>query len=287
MKAEKSTINKISSLCRLVLLLAIMGLGACKKCNDPCNIDCDNYDPCCGQTKADASFKIYELLGNGPDPKRNGFEAKDVATDTIIFTNFARFKADYEAEYYEWRVGTDPRVWNDREFTLRFGLPYYTPIEVRLKVYKKTDKGCFPNASDTAVFTRKLYTAPRDSSRVLGRYEGYLESEPNQDNFFEIDTISDRWGDRGYAIAGINPKCSTNGVDNSGFYGYVGYRSFYITTEGTAIGCCNGLSAFGVVNNQTELNMDLAIYPFNPIDTCSWSSLNDPYDNDVFHGIKQ
>lgn len=287
MKGKIGVWYKLRRLLMSVIILSLLGLGSCKKCDDPCNIDCDNYDPCCGQSKADASFKIYELLGNGPNLERNGFEAKDVATDTIIFTNFARFRADYEADFYEWRVGTDPRVWNDREFTLRFGKPYYSPIEVRLKVYKKTDKNCFPNAGDTAEFIRKLYTAPKDSSKVLGHFEGYLENEPNKDNFFEIQSIRNQFNEIDYAIAGITPKCSTNGFDNGDLYTYIGYRSFYVSTEGTVIGCCHGLSAFGVVNSPNELSMDLGTYPLNPADTCSWSGLNDPYINDVFHGTKQ
>ncbi|QNL21025.1 hypothetical protein HZR84_03410 [Hyphobacterium sp. CCMP332] len=261
---------------------------ACNEdCEDPCNVDCNNYDPCCGQTKSDASFTIYELLGNGPKPS-DGFESKDVATDTILNSNFALFRADFEADYYEWSVGTDPRVWNTREFSLRFGLPNYTPIPITLKVYKESDKTCFPNNSDTAVFTRLLITVPKDSSRVLGRFEGYMESAPEEKNFFEIDTTTDFWGDRKYSIAGITPKCSTSSLGGGGLEDIqLGYRSFYLSSIGTKIGCCNGLSAFGVVDNNKNLLMDFGIFPFNPNDTCQWSVLNDPYVNDIFSGIKQ
>lgn len=272
------------------LILSIFILStffACNDdCDDPCNVDCDNYDPCCGQTKADASFTIYELLGNGPKPS-DGFEAKDVATDTILHLNFALFRADFDADFYEWTVGTDPRVWNTREFSLRFGFPHYTPIPVTLKAYKISDKTCFPNENDTAVFTRLLITVPKDSSRVLGRFEGYLESIPDENNFFEIDTTTDFWGDRKYAISGITPKCTTNSADNGGLFVYLGFRSFYLSSIGTKLGCCNGLSAFGVVNNNKDLLMDFGIFPFNPNDTCQWNGLNDPYLVDIFYGTKQ
>jgi hypothetical protein len=273
------------------LILSIFILStfiACNDdCNDPCNMECDNYDPCCGQTKADASFTIYELLGNGPKPS-DGFESKDVATDTILNSNFALFRADFEADYYEWKVGTDPRVWNTREFALRFGFPHYTPIAVTLKAYKISDETCFPNENDTAVFTRQLITVPKDSSRVLGRFEGYLESAPDENNFFEIDTTTDFWGDREYSISGITPKCSTSSLAGGGLEDiHLGYRSFYLSTLGTSIGCCLGLSGFAHVDFNNKMVMEFGTYPPWSQDSCTWESLDDPYIIDSFYGNKQ
>ena len=267
----------------------IVGLQSCEKeCTDACNPECENYDPCCGKTKADASFKIYELLQEMPSDHNVGFKGEDVATDTIISTNFALFKADYEAEYYEWSVGTDPRVWNSHEFTLRFSsVPYYTPIEVRLKVYKKTDQSCFPGASDTAVFTRTLYTVPRDSSRVTGRFEGYLESNPNENKFFEIDLIEDQRGIDGIAVSGITPNCSmSNNQMGSYLLHSVGYRSLYFTSN-SAVSCCLGLSGFATVNTKGAISMNIGKYPPSPQDSCDWTYLEDPaYTNDIFFGTK-
>lgn len=289
MKLKVNFNREISLLSKLILVMIIVVLGSCEKCNDPCDIDCDNYDPCCGQSPADARFTIYEPVGGSlPNEGRDGFRVEHAATDTILQYNFALFKANFEADYYEWQVGNDPRVWNTREFSLRFAsVPVYTPIEIKLKVYKKTDKRCFPSASDTAVFSRKLYTAPADSSRVLGRFEGFLESKPSEPNFFELDIISDNWGDRRYAIAGITPKCNADQI-NGGLENLdLGYKSFYINTRGTKIGCCNGLTAFGVVNSSRELRMDFGIFPFNPSDTCEWDVIDDPFVNDTFKGTKQ
>lgn len=271
-------------------LFLVFTFSSCEKegCQDPANPSCENYNPCYGKTKADASFTIYEVLQETPSDHNVGFKGEDVATDTIIYTNFARFKADHEAEYYEWRVGSDPRVWNSREFTLRFSsVPYYTPIEVRLKVYKKTDQTCFPSASDTVVFTRKLYTVPRVNSMMTGRFEGYLESNPNENNFFEIDLIEDQRGIDGIAISGITPNCSMNNNQwGSILLHSVGYRSLYFTSK-SAVSCCLGLSGFATVNTKGVIRMDIGKYPPSRQDSCDWTYLEDPeYTNDIFYGTK-
>jgi hypothetical protein len=277
--------NRRSGLMPL-LVISLLAMGSCEKCDDPCDIDCDNYDPCCGQTKADASFTIYELLQQMPIEDHVGFGGEDVATDTIIATNFALFRADYEAGYYEWRVGNDPRVWNDREFKLRFSsIPFYTPIEVQLKVYKKTDQSCFSNASDTAVFTRKLVTVPLDSSLMIGRFEGYLDSSPNDTNFFELKPELSQAGLKSFNIFGINPKCSIN-LENTTSPHAIGYRSLYFNSRGVGSGCCFGLSGFGVLERPNKLNMKMGMHPFNPVDSCTFSGLNDPYINEKFIGKK-
>jgi hypothetical protein len=278
--------NNLRSWLMPLMLLSLLAMGSCEKCDDPCNIDCENYDPCCGQSRADASFKIYELLKQMPIEDHLGFEGEDVATDTIIATNFALFKADHEAEYYEWRVGNDPRVWNDREFKLRFStIPFYTPVEVQLKVYKKTDQSCFPNVSDTAVFTRTLVTVPLDSSLMIGHFKGYLDSSPNDANFFELRPEMSQTGFESFNISGINPKCSINLRDTPTSHA-IGYRSLYFNSRGVGPGCCLGLSGYGVLVSESQLVMHLGMFPADPVDSCDFSLLNDPYENDKFIGKK-
>lgn len=278
----------VRPLVAVLALLLTLGLGSCEKCNDPCDIDCDNYDPCCGQTKADASFKIYEILHLMPEQSIDGFTGEEVATDTIVSLNAALFRADFEAEYYEWSVGSDPRVWNDREFTLKFRtVTPFTPVEIRLKVYKPTEKNCFPNASDTAYYKRTLVTVPRDSSLVMGRYTGYLDSKPNTLNFFEFIPEVHSSGRKGIRIKGIKPDCSLNLEISDPRYS-VGYRSFFFSTRAIGVGCCLGLGGFGVINGEnSQLNMDVGFYPPSSTDSCFWEGLNAPYLKDSFNGIKQ
>lgn len=269
----------------LSILLTYQFLASCEKCENPCDQECENYDPCCGKTPANASFKIYEVLGADKKNQEN-FELLDLATDTIVYTNFAYFRAEFEADYYEWTVGKDPRVWNSRDFTLRFGEPFYDPIKVTLKVSNLDEGSCFPNLSDTAIFTRTLCTAPPEDSKVLGKYQGTLGQQPSLSNFFELTSITNQFSERSYAIAGIAPHCATNGFENGDLNLFIGYRTFYLSTEGTKIGCCYGLSASGVVNSSNKLAMNLSYYSFNSSDSCSWDIFNDQYITDTFSGIK-
>ena len=41
------------------LVVLVLGIGACKKCSDPNNPTCRNYDPCYGQTQVSAMF-VFE-----------------------------------------------------------------------------------------------------------------------------------------------------------------------------------------------------------------------------------
>ncbi|HBH05777.1 MAG TPA: hypothetical protein DDX92_04145 [Flavobacteriales bacterium] len=271
----------------VLAVLAAFSLQTCKHCNDPTNPDCANYDPCWDQTQADASFTIYEVLQEMPIQRLNGFTGEDAATDTIINWNTARFKADFEAEYYEWRVGDDPRVWNTREFTLKFrSIPTYFPVEVSLKVYKPTNRSCFPNSNDTAEFRRSIVTVPQDSSLMINRFEGYLESDPNRLNFFELEPEQHSSGRESFRLKGIFPKCSLNLEEGPSTYAF-GYRSVFISTRGIGVGCCFHLSGYGVLSNNNRFEMEVGMLPFNPSDSCSSSLLNDPYLNDVFTETNQ
>jgi hypothetical protein len=268
----------------VLAVLAAFSLQTCKHCNDPTNPDCANYDPCWDQTQADASFTIYEVLQEMPIQRLNGFTGEDAATDTIINWNTARFKADFEAEYYEWRVGDDPRVWNTREFTLKFrSIPTYFPVEVSLKVYKPTNKSCFPNSNDTAEFRRSIVTVPRDSSLMINRFEGYLESDPNTLNFFELEPEQHSSGREGYRVRGIN-QCSLN-LEVGATYA-IGYRSAFISTRAIGVGCCLGLSGYGVIDRTTnQLTMSVSTFPPSATDTCFWDGFYPPNILDTFTEI--
>ncbi len=60
-------VNKIALL-MLVVILAF-GLNSCKdKCNDPADLDCENYNPCYGVEKTSAYFIVEESLGQHQIP---------------------------------------------------------------------------------------------------------------------------------------------------------------------------------------------------------------------------
>jgi hypothetical protein len=276
--------NRRSGLMPL-LVISLLAMGSCEKCDDPCDIDCDNYDPCCGQSPADASFTIYEVL-NAPNPtkEREGYTVTPMATDTILRFNTALMEADFKADYYEWTIGDDPRTWNTREVALSFGVQFYIPIPITLKVAKAVDKSCFPDAKDTVTFQRTLVIVPEEDSKAVGRYEGFLNSAPAKPNFLDIQDSVDQYGDLLYGYTGIFPNCD---MPNRGGGSFIpGYRSFYLYSQATKLGCCYGLTGYGKIALDGSFRMKMGHYPVRPPDSCFWSGLNDPYLIDEFIGQK-
>lgn len=135
------------------------------------------------------------------------------------------------------------------------------------------------------MFTRTLVTVPLDSSLMIGRFEGYLDSSPNESNFFELKPEMSQTGFESFNISGINPKCSINLRDTPTSHA-IGFRSIYFNSMAVGSGCCFGLSGFGILGRHNELNMKVGMHPFNPVDSCTFSGLNDPYENDKFIGKK-
>ncbi len=270
----------------VLIVPAFFYLSSCSKCDNPCDIDCGNYEPCCDISQANAHFNIYEQLAVLPKLSADGFESKKVQTDTVISGGVVQFEATYEADYYEWQIGNDTTVRTGKVVRLAFGSIHAgNQIKVTLKAYKQSDKHCFPDQKDTASYSRIVSVVPREESLVFSRFSGYLNSDPINPRFIEISIQQGMHNLPHYRVKGITSQCDLEDVSFGGGL-YFGYRSFYLNTRGTKIGCCEGLSAFGVVDESNELNMDLGTYASQPTDTCYWSVLDDPYVNDFFKGQK-
>ena len=136
---------KNKHICLLLLVLA-MGLGGqCKKkCYDPTNPQCEDYDPCYGKKKVSAQFTIHEAVANRSE------EWKYYDTDTI-FTDAAYFTALEDNAQYEWHIGAD--VLTTKKVT-RTQFPRGQTIPITLIVTKTPDKSCFPNDTGRDSITR-------------------------------------------------------------------------------------------------------------------------------------
>jgi hypothetical protein len=187
----------------LVLFAVLMSAACCKK------------DPCANQTTTSADFKIFEPLdediryseiSNG-DTLNIGnvtFEAQDSSSDVIS---------------YEWKIGTDPRIFNKRLFSLEFSDSGQV-IPVRLIVKKTVNTMCFPNDDGIDTLFKTFYLA--GAGLAYGKFEGYVESNPTEK--FTISTeIQPRIG---YAFVSNLPNgCSRNSVDAQTLNFLIGYRS--------------------------------------------------------------
>ncbi len=157
----------ISILCVLSVLLN----SQCRRCKDPSNPACDNYDPCYKKLNADFSMKIYvDALGG------RYFDVDTVfPTRTVIFEAFD--STDVE---YEWKIGDDPEILRTRKTHVMF--PFTTQLKVRLVVKHRSH--CAAISSDTV--TKLLTVIPfSEFDRLhLGYYQGALQS--NLEDTFTI-----------------------------------------------------------------------------------------------------
>lgn len=280
----------ISGFLLIVLILIIS--HSCRKhiCDDPCDARCQNFDPCCGQSPPDASFTIYEDLswyvGSFSDTMLS-------PTDTITtINNPVLLRANHDASYYEWKIGSDDRVWNTRDVRLNFAsLPLYTPLLITLKVYKPVNRSCFPEAEDTVTSTRTLVKVPRDSAYIFNKgFVGYTKNQPNVERFFkyeigEFDEIHQFTWDTLYAILpgctlinGFKPDTLSDGLLPIRF----GYKSFRLGGA-YAQKCCLGINLFGYILPNDSIYVKMNYFERSSIDTCKIQSLTNKI-RDEFYG---
>lgn len=269
------------------LTILLLSLTSCRKCDDPCNKECDNYDPCCGLDDLSAHFTIFE------DINTEGIDNINIPAlgDTIIGFNYALFKASVkDADSYTWAIGSDPRSFDSPEVRLRFlSVPDNTQIPVTLTIKKRVDAICHPENLEEVTFTetRILTVVPLDSSKVIGRFEGHRNRYPNQDAFFQISLEELPPGNNPtpfmhYVFSGLLPEC---GYKNSEFTPSMGYNHAYFNTISTKLGCCYGVRGVVYTLNGRDVTVNFDYFD-SSLDTCQWSGLNDSRIDDQFTGYK-
>jgi hypothetical protein len=125
-------------------------------------------DPCEKAISFNGSFGIFEAVGDSL-----------VESDTILTYNSVVFRAAGEYDSYEWKVGTDDRVFTTRQFGLLF-LTAEGKIDVTLKAKKKRDSQCFPNDPEETTVTKSFYIINWAQAPIIGRYSGYFGSDMNK-----------------------------------------------------------------------------------------------------------
>jgi hypothetical protein len=172
-------------LLKIFLLISMISfLSGCRSC------DREEAKP-----KANASFAIGQMLGTGGD-----FPYRFIANDTIetyfgwgvpLYGVTVHFKAeDTTMDQYEWKVGSDDRIFTKRLFGLDFKMPGIYPV--KLKVYKKSGATTLVDS-----ITKTFILEQRPLPRLYGKWRGSLSFKP--------DSLFDIW------------ICSTNGQLDSNF----------------------------------------------------------------------
>jgi hypothetical protein len=167
----------------ILLLSLFCGLllwSGCKKdddntCWDESNPECPNYDPCWDKrTPVSADFEVgaYFHVSDGSFPK----EARYIAGgDTFINYGALRFTAlDLDAETYEWRVGSDDRIWTDSLFFLSFpcNVVSNSSITVQLITTRLRDTICVSAEVLRDTLQQQIHFVFMEDMPFMGTYEG-------------------------------------------------------------------------------------------------------------------
>jgi len=230
------------------VLFVVVFFNACKKkCCDPKNPDCENYDPNFGIPTADFTMRQSLKPFGWVDLLENIAEF----ADTIVASNNGvLFTAKEEnAIRYEWTIGDDARTFYTKEVALTFNDFLQVPgnvrrkIPVKLKVIKKPM--AHQNQNDT-VYTSERFLVFAEEFLWSGTFEGFFEHEPtvkrtiivNSDGIeFKVPpgTFADRPKDSvtlsGYAFYGLIPKDKifvSNGhvIDNKCYPSFNSYKQW-------------------------------------------------------------
>jgi hypothetical protein len=156
----------------LSLLTLLIGLSVqCKKkCYDPTNPQCENYDPCYGKKLVSAAFKIQEVVSfpfnTIPDAWGESPDTDTIATYGIQFT------ALEDGAEYEWHIGRE--VLTGKSVYRQNFTPFDT-YPITLIVKKQPNKLCFPKDDGIDTLTRRMYAGSwLRHSPILGKFKGYV-----------------------------------------------------------------------------------------------------------------
>ena len=234
----------------LMLIVSSFILSCCK-------------DECKNAVLVNAAFTMNQEVDGKLEQVANG--------DTIVRTEqviFVADVADTSGVLFEWKIGTDNRVFTKKRFALEFDVN--ETIKVRLITKKQPNLDCFPT-DDGIDTTFQTFTAI-DSTLIPGDYIGYNKSKPT--DLFTVNFIS---GVRQY-VDNLPKGCiktSGNYLVNS--YG-AGYRIAGIGFPNDTVKDCPGI--YGVARLAKDNRTITIDYTF-------WDDSKKQFITEQFIGTKK
>lgn len=127
---------------------------------------------CKGVTPTSADFDMSEVYLDEYVPMINGDTLLQGANGVTV-----KFKANDEtAKEFQWKIGTDARVFTKKEFSLDFDI--LSTIEVMLIVKKDVDPMCAANDDGIDTIKKSFTILPIERSLAYGIYNGFLTDNP-------------------------------------------------------------------------------------------------------------
>jgi len=214
----------------LLIMVALFSASSCKKCQDPANPDCENYDPCYGKTPFEADFTIEEVIRVGTGGALGQTDTSYVS-DTIVSRSNgdvkARFTANGDYDTYHWQIGSDPTVYTTKSFTQFFPNP--VNVWVTLIATRTPNTSCFPNDDGIDTIRKRLVAVPESQSLVFGNYWGNSTQKPDSNYAITFEICPSN--NNNYRLTGLAGCELTFACNNATPIGYRG--GFFNNNENT------------------------------------------------------
>lgn len=221
----------------LLLSICVIIISSCDEdCEDITNPECPNFDPCYGVIDVpQATIEVGNALSLWPSEPDVLFQGDTLLYGGVYFkTNIAN------AIRYEWKVGTDNRTWDTKEFQLNFSdddstILRYNPIEVRLIVEYETSD-CFPENNGIDTVYKTIHFRAYWENQIEGTWEGYLDDNTNNIYQMTLDIKPSFFTSRDDVLYIYNQY--NEGTDCFHFYSnypqFIGYRNLLDNDHGHA-----------------------------------------------------
>lgn len=168
----------------LYVFLSLLAIGAisCKgcdddvPCNDPTDMDCANYDPCHDRkTPVSADFEVWVVNYN---------ESVHFVSGDTVMEGGVRFVAldSTSGTTYRWQVGNPQNTSTGISYSLLFRCDDVLDqtIPIQLIAERLADSTCLAEADRRDTVIRNIHFVSLRAGRYWGRWEGALESKPNE-----------------------------------------------------------------------------------------------------------
>ncbi len=211
--------------------------------------DDDDLDPCDieGLAPVTAAFTTSYEMGWQDSIRR--FEV-----DTFIDPNFVIFTALQENATYHWTVGDDPRVFDQKEFTLNFN-DVGSSINIRLIVNATPNLECFPDDDGQDTISKTIYFFDIEESLMLGVFRGVVSSAPNDTFNIDIHLIPPYNDDSN--IDNLPNGCIRDEVNRLSFR--PGYKELRMGSLGNLIECPQP-QGWGTLDSDRLLTLEYTIW---------------------------
>ena len=166
----------------------MLSLTSCRKCDDPCNKECDNYDPCCLAETVSAEFRVQKgNRGFAPPGEWCTLLPTDTFNSSSVLFNIP--VGNPETSTYEWQIGSEPEPRTQHSFEVNFSNylnqgNWESSIPITLTVRTPLN-ACWENPDDTLVtMTRELFFTLEEpdlwGDDTLIYYKGYFSGSNNE-----------------------------------------------------------------------------------------------------------